>query len=101
LSKHKKISVRITQKNIVYKISCEDCDATYVGQTKRKLNIRISEHQINRKTPNTSAITEHRLRHNHDFNWSNVKILDSKKFFWKKIISEMLNIQLRKNGFNY
>jgi len=29
-------------KNIVYKLS-KDCDATYVGQTKRKLNTRISE----------------------------------------------------------
>jgi len=39
-------------------------------------------------------ITEHRLRHNHDFDWLNVKILDSERFFWKRIISEMLNIQL-------
>jgi len=32
-------------KNIVYKLSCKDCDATYVGQMKRKLNTRISEHR--------------------------------------------------------
>jgi len=67
----------------VYKISCKDCDATYVGQTKRKLNTRISEYrnQINRKTSNTSVITEHRLRHNHDFHWYNVKIFDNERFF--------------------
>jgi len=47
------------------------------------------------------VITEHRLRHNHDFDWLNVKILDSERFFWKIIISEMLNIQLQNNGFNY
>jgi len=71
-----------SKKNVVYKISC---DATYVGQTKRKLNIRISEHrnQFNRKSTNTTVITEHRLRHNHDFDWLNVKILDSKRFFGK------------------
>jgi len=63
------------------------------------LNIRISEHQINRKSTNTTVITEHRLRHNHD--WLNVKILDSERFFWKRIISEMLNIQLPNNGLNY
>jgi len=36
------------------KISYKDCDAIYVGQTKRKLNTRISEHrsQINRKSSN-------------------------------------------------
>jgi len=33
-----------SKKNLVYKISCKNCDAIYVGQTKRKLNTRISEH---------------------------------------------------------
>jgi len=58
-----------SKKNVVYKISCNDCDGTYVGQTKRKLNTRILEHrnQINRKSSNTTVITEHRLRHNYDF----------------------------------
>jgi len=46
-------------------------------------------------------ITEHRLRHNHDFYWLNMKILNSERFFWKRIISEMLNIQLQNNGLNY
>jgi len=74
---------------------CENYDATYVGQTKRKLNIRISEHrnQINRKSSNATVIMEHRLRHN-DFDWLNVKIPDNERFFWKRIISEMFNMQL-------
>jgi len=35
----------------VYKISCEDCDISYVGQ-KRKLNTRLHEHisDIKKKT---------------------------------------------------
>jgi len=31
--------------NVVYKINCQDCDASYVGQTKRILNTRISEYR--------------------------------------------------------
>jgi len=38
-------------KNVVYKLSCKNCNVAYVGQTKRKLNTRISEHRkdINKK----------------------------------------------------
>jgi len=47
-------------------LSCKDCDATYVGQTKRKLNTIISEHSrdINKKTGKHSVITEHRINNN-------------------------------------
>jgi len=58
-------------KNVVYKLSCKDnchCDATYVGQTKRKLNTTVTEHKndINEKTGKHSVITEHRLDKNHE-----------------------------------
>jgi len=68
-------------KNIVYKINCKDCDATYIGQTKRKLSTRVGEHKkdINRKTSNHSVITEHRLDSNHDFDWENPIMLDKEK----------------------
>jgi len=29
----------------VYKINCNDCSASYVGQTKRQLGTRINEHR--------------------------------------------------------
>jgi len=56
-------------KNIIYKLSCKDCDATYVGQTKRKLNTRTSEYRrdINKKTGKHSVITEHRINNDHEF----------------------------------
>jgi len=41
----------------------------YIGQTKRKLSIRIAEYKkdINKKTSNHLIITEHRLEFDHDF----------------------------------
>jgi len=32
-------------KLIVYKTNCKNCDASYVGQTKRFLKTRINEHR--------------------------------------------------------
>ncbi|KYQ48744.1 hypothetical protein ALC60_12250, partial [Trachymyrmex zeteki] len=46
--------------SIVYKISCDDCEASYVGQTKRKLSTRLHEHisDIRKKTGSSTVITE-------------------------------------------
>jgi len=82
-------------KNIVYKLSCKNCDVTYVDiQMKRKLNTRISEHRrdINKKTGKHSVITEHRINNNHEFNGDNPEILDKEKYYYRRLISEMINI---------
>jgi len=73
------------KKNVVYKLSCKDCDDTYVGQTKRKFNTRVTEHKndINKNTGKHSVITEHRLDKNHEFDWDNPEILDKERFYYK------------------
>jgi len=55
--------------NVVYKINCKDCDASYVGQTKRQLNTRIKEHINNvRLDPSKhSVVSEHIKNFNHTF----------------------------------
>lgn len=78
--------------NIVYKINCNNCDASYVGQTDRKLQTRMNEHRnhIRRSTSNRSVIIDHRLEFNHEFDWNCVEILDNEPFLNKRLISEML-----------
>ncbi|KAG5309544.1 DEN1B protein, partial [Acromyrmex insinuator] len=45
----------VQSQNVVYRISCDDCDASYVGQTKRQLKTRLHEHvsdiNISSKSP--------------------------------------------------
>jgi len=58
-----------TQKSqLIYKISCADCNATYVGQTKRQLNTRLNEHKNNiKRADSLSVISDHRTNTGHDF----------------------------------
>jgi len=88
-------------KNVVYKLNCKNCDGSYVGQTKRRLNTRVAEHQKDiKKTINLSVITQHRLEFNHEFEWDNPIILDKEKQYYKRLISEMIYIKLQNNSLN-
>jgi len=73
--------------NIVYKINCQDYDASYVGQTKRILNTRISEHKnhIRRSSPQASVITDFCLEFNHEFDWDNVEVLNEEINYNKRL----------------
>jgi len=88
--------------NVVYKINCQDCEASYVGQTKRTLNTRIGEHRnhIRRNSPQSSVITDHRLEFNHEFDWNNVEVLDEEKNYNKRLISEMIHIKRQRKSIN-
>jgi len=92
----------MSHRGVVYKISCHDCDASYVGQTKRQLRTRIKEHisDIRKKNDSPSVISEHRLNLNHDFDWQNVRIIDNERSYHKRIISEMVHIKKQQHGIN-
>jgi len=64
--------------------------------------MRISKHcnHINRNTTTQFVITKHGLQFNHDFNWEDVKILDSERFLGKHLVLEMMFIKKQKNGIN-
>jgi len=98
---HKDTNNLHSNNNVVYKISCKDCDASYVGQTKRQLKTRIKEHCNNYKllSSNPSVITEHMLNYSHAFDWNNVKILDTEANYFKRLVSEILHIK-ESNGLN-
>jgi len=69
---HKDPLPRDKKSNIVYKISCKNCDASnYVGQTCRQLKLRITEHKnhIRWNTSTRNVIKEHQSQEGHDFDW--------------------------------
>jgi len=48
---------------------------------------------INKKNGTVSVISNHRLEHKHEFNWEDIKILDTEPSYQKRIISEMVYIK--------
>jgi len=102
IKRHKDKNSFDNNSNVVYKVSCNNCNASYVGQTKRKVRTRINEHIKNIKVDESkhSVITKHILDFNHTFDWHNFKIMDFETNYYKRLISEMLYIKTQDNGLN-
>lgn len=98
---HKDLTTPLHENNIIYKICCRDCNASYVGQTKRQLKTRLNEHIKNIKSSNLSVVSQHIIEHNHSFNWDNATILDRENNYFKRLISESIHIKQQINGLNY
>lgn len=87
---------------IVYKIDCNNCNACYVGQTKRHLSTRIKEHRVGiKKHVNChSVVSEYRLHCGHDFDWNDVNVLHREGHTKKREIAEMFFIKRNCNAIN-
>ena len=87
--------------NVVYKINCKNCDASYVGQTCRRLDVRIKEHtrKYNMQDDNFSLYT-HKIDNNHNIDFSNIKILDTEYNRGIRLFSEAFFIHTQKNYMN-
>lgn len=92
---------RMSRCDVVYRISCFDCEASYVGQIKRQLKTRVQEHFSDiKKCGSPSVILAHRIEKNHDFDWQQVEILDVEPSALKISISEMIHIKKQQSGLN-
>lgn len=66
-----KIMKTTHEKSGIYSISCEDCEAIYVGETGRSLNIRYKEHIKDQK----SKVYRHMMINGHNMPMNNMKLL--------------------------
>jgi len=97
----------------VYKIPCGNCDKTYVGETGRKLGVRIKEHRTeveaksakaftrsqlksNLAERNKSALTDHAVQKNHVIDWSEATVLDRESDRGTRWVKE--SVYIRKEG---
>ena len=65
------------RKNGIYQINCNNCNLGYIGQTKRTLKARVTEHQrmVKNMEINKSAIAAHCWENDHVFNFDSARII--------------------------
>jgi len=83
---------------VIYEITCNDCQKSYIGQTKQYLKDRLKQHAstvklANKKQHDKTALSQHAVKERHHFNFQNTKILDTEANYYKRIIKESLYIQ--------
>ena len=86
------------QINIVFKFNCKNCPATYIGECKRALRVRINEHKNDENSE--SIVCGHQLEFNHKFDCESTKIVDYVPGYWERSTSEMINIKFNKFSIN-
>ena len=70
--------------SVIYNYCCEQCSSTYVGQTRKQMKVRISNHKnisfrtgASLTTPGNSSIFDHFISTGHPIKDNNFKILTS------------------------
>ncbi|KAJ8910813.1 hypothetical protein NQ315_003687 [Exocentrus adspersus] len=79
--------------NIVYKIPCNNCNLTYVGQSSRTLKCRLTNHKSDcRLLKETSALAQHSTLLGHNMNFDGAEILMVESNYNKRCFLEMVCI---------
>lgn len=91
----------LLQSNVVYKIECQDCSRSYIGQTSQLLKNRIAIHKSDiRKENKRCALTAHALQEDHKFLFENTEILEKQTKYNKRTVLEMIHINNEHNAIN-
>ncbi|XP_050507994.1 uncharacterized protein LOC126885465 [Diabrotica virgifera virgifera] len=79
--------------DVVYRIECTECPASYIGETGRNLSSRIISHKSDcRLNKPTCALAEHTIDLDHKIDFNNAKILARESNKFKRTFLEMVHI---------
>ena len=90
------------QNNIVYKIPCADCNAVYIGESKRSFDQRSKEHvrAVKNGDVDKNEIADHSWKLDHKFDWENKIIIDREQNWRVRKIKETIHSISDKNHIN-
>lgn len=77
-------------RGVVYKIPCDNCDRSYVGQTGNSFQSRVKQHQaaLRLLNPEKSALAEHAINEDHAINWNSAEILCQENNYHQRLFLE-------------
>ena len=87
--------------NVVYKVNFNDCEASYVGESKRGMGVRIPEHERDSKIAHKETpFFKHKIDTEHTFDFARSQILDIEPNYYRRITLELVNIHAQNNPIN-
>ena len=87
------VTKKFIQSKVVYQIPCNDCEAVYIGETKRTLVQRVQEHKRVVRNADTSKneTADHSWTKDHQFNYNEKKIIDQEKGWIARKMKETIH----------
>ena len=90
----------LTQKkrNVVYEVPCHYCQLTYIGETRRTMKKRMTEHKYAVKTGDPkNGIAVHVQRTQHSIDWGAARVLTTAIRYWNRRTMEAIHIRRRQS----
>ena len=85
----------------MYKISCSDCRASYIGETGRNLTTRLTEHKrAKREGDVNNHIAEHYRLTNHTIDWDSAQCLTYSTNYFQRLTLESWFTNLEQTSLN-
>lgn len=105
IRKGKDLTPKLEQQGVVYKICCNKCNISYIGETKRALGVRMSNHTSKlhsyKEDQDQYVITQHIINNpDHSFDFNKVKILDKETNENRRKNSEIIHINITPDTIN-
>jgi len=98
----KDLTPRNLLSNVVYQVTCKDCNAQYIGKTIRHIEVRLNEHKKSTglQSQSKSHIAEHARLTGHCINYEDFKVLGQANSDKILLIKESLYISKLKPTLN-
>ena len=81
------------KKDIIYEVPCQDCNMKYIGETKRTMKKRLTEHRYAvKKGDEQNRIAVHIHKDQHSIDWDSARVQTTARRYWSRRTLEAIQI---------